>query len=61
MISIRKALFQLVGQFADDILTLAGIGVVVYAAFQLHPIAGMFSLGAALILAGVALARAAGR
>lgn len=58
---MRKALFQLLGQFADDLLTVAGIGVIVTASFQLHPIAGMYSLGVALILVGIALARVGGK
>ena len=57
---MRKALFQLLGQYADDMLTLAGIGVIVYASYQVHPIAGIYTLGAALILCGLALARVSG-
>lgn len=48
-------------QFADDLLTLAGIGVVVYAAFQVNRTAGLFALGGALILVGLAIGRAGGK
>lgn len=57
---MRKALFQLLGQYADDLLTLAGLGVIVYASYQIHPVAGVYSLGGALILVGFALARVSG-
>ena len=60
VIGIRKALVQVLTQYADDLLTLAGLGVIVWASYLLHPIAGLYALGAALVLAGMAVGKAAG-
>lgn len=52
---------QWLSQYADDVLTLAGIGMMVYAAFGWHRLAGLVAMGAALCLVGYGVARMGGR
>jgi len=60
VMSIRRALMQTLIQYADDLLTLAGLGVIVWASYLLHPIAGLYALGLSLVLVGMAVGKAAG-
>lgn len=55
---MRKALYALLKKYGDDVLTLSGIAVIVYAAFLFNRLAGLFALGVALILAGYLVAQA---
>ena len=40
---------------ASEILELTGLAVIVFAAFEVHRLAGLFTLGAALFLYGVSM------
>lgn len=57
---MRKIILQWLLQYADDLLTVAGIGVIVCATFQLNRIAGLYAVGAALVLCGYGVAKATG-
>lgn len=43
--------------YADDLLIIAGLGVAVLATFRLGVTAGLYALGAALVILGAVLAR----
>lgn len=46
---------------AGDVLELSGLGVIVSATWQLHPVAGMYALGVVLALLGALKPRKKGR
>lgn len=48
---LGSILTRLARDYAEDLLILSGLGVIVYASFRLHEIAGLYVLG--LVLAGV--------
>jgi len=52
-----KNLFYVLRDFAEDILILSGLAIINYATFQIHPVAGMYCLGATLVLVGFTIAR----
>jgi len=52
-----KNILYILRDFAEDFLIVAGLGLVNIATFRLHEIAGMYCLGATLILVGFAISR----
>lgn len=47
--------------YAEDLLIVAGLGVIVWASFLVSRVAGLYTLGAALVTMGLALAWAGRR
>lgn len=58
-------IFKKIGRFIlfilDDLLILAGLGVIVYTNFRVNEIIGLYSLGAALLAMGLVYAIASRR
>ena len=52
-----KNLIYVLRDFAEDFLIIAGLVIINYATFQLHYLAGMYCLGATMMLVGFTIAR----
>lgn len=52
-----KNLFYILRDYAEDFLIVAGLVLINAATFRLHQIAGMYCLGATLMLVGFAISR----
>lgn len=52
-----KNIVNVIADFIEDILILAGLIVINYAAFQINEVAGLFTVGATLLLVGFTIAR----